>query len=369
MLTRRELLSGGAALLASAALPGREARAALTGHFFTAAESSRRRLLQLTSPVIVANGAVYKDTDFVVTPEFRPTTVGAVFYCHANDWHFENCTIRSLWRGWNPAWGNRSTHWAGLSGFRLAPCRRFSLRGVHVEGLPSKALGCAGQAEDGVIERFSATRCIAGINFGFYQWGGRRMLVDGVRTWGFWGPGVRDQGLTGGDGFAVSMEDSILRNLELSGPTFAGLKLYRSKRVRVSNVLTNRAMIQGSAYRNGNGDGTTDGSQEITIDDLTVAKGIGVNDQGGNGFQVSYNVRDLLVSRFSMFGDGCVGHAIQVWGNSHARFSRGLISGWNGVRNGVPDCACEVGDGSSVNADFESANLFYRQDHRLRMAS
>jgi hypothetical protein len=45
-----------------------------------------------------------------------------------------------------------------------------------------------------------------------------------------------------------------------------------------------------------------------------------------------------------------------------------LISGWNGVRNGVPDCACEVGDGSSVNADFEVVNRFYRQNHILRRA-
>ena len=74
-------------------------------------------------------------------------------------------------------------------------------------------------------------------------------------------------------------------------------------------------------------------------------------------------------SDFALYASEKNGHAIQLWGDVAAVFRGGVISGWNGTRGSAPAFALELGEGSSVNADFESANRFYDQHNILRRSS
>jgi hypothetical protein len=219
-----------------------------------------------------------------------------------------------------------------------------------------------------------------GLNIG---WPSRRVVLDGLRVFDTWGPGpgvlpgfggspslVRPGGFTGGDGMAAYLDDSVLRNLEFTGELYTGIKLCRSKRVKLYKVLTPSLMIQGTQLRHVNVDGSTDGSEAIEIRGLYLDKSIGGSgaSDGANGMQVSWHVSGLDVQDFALFAGGKDGHGVQLWGDVSAVFKGGTFEGWNGTRGGAPAYAMEIGDGSTLNADFETSNQFFAQDRILRRA-
>jgi len=348
--------------------------------FFTSSESSRRKLLALDAPLHLTPDGDYRDTEFVVTPRFVPSAVGGVLYSPrgVSGWKIRNCVIRHPAPQWDTAWVG--TRWQILAGMRVDKASDIKIDGLHVEGMPESGLSL-GELDDARLRRVSVTRCLMGASFGYTGAVNRRVRIDRWRTWHTWGPGpgviegfggvrstVRPGGFTGGDGLAGYFDDSSLRRLEFTGELFVGLKLVRSKRVKVFEVVTTGLMVQGTQQRHANVDASQDGSEAISIRSLMLAKGLSPIATDENGVQVSWNVRGLDVANFALLADGCNGHAIQLWGDVDARFRSGVISGWNGLRGGAPAYALEFGENSTVNPDFESANQFPHQERILRRA-
>jgi hypothetical protein len=316
----------------------------------------------------------------VVSPRFVSSSVRAAFYAHRGHRGitFQNCTFRTRFAAWNRAWRNPALPDPMLdvfAGLRLAATQDLRIDGLHIEGFPEAAIDC--QAIDRAkLQRISIARCLVGLNMG--PPGSRNWELDNLRVWGP-GPNVipgfggspshrHPGGFTGGDGFAAYLlDDSVLRSMEFTGDLYTGIKLARCKRVFFFNVVTPLLMVQGTQQRNQNNDGTTDGAEDIQIRSLHLDKGLGGSDASdeANGMQVSWNVRGLDVRDFALIASGKNGHGVQLWGDVSAVFRDGLFSGWNGTRGGQPAYALELGDGSTVNDDFEVANRFENQLRRV----
>ena len=130
-------------------------------------------------------------------------------------------------------------------------------------------------------------------------------------------------------------------------------------------------MVQGTEGRDANLDGESDGSEDLEFRSLYVDKSAGGSSKsyGANGFQVSWHVSGLNVFDAVFNGGGEDGHAVQMWGDCSGVFRKCIFVGWNGKRGVEPAYAMELGDGSTVNADFEGSNAFGDQARILRMAS
>jgi hypothetical protein len=351
--------------------------------FSTLAEAGRRTLRQLDAPIVHAAGTVYRDTDFVVSPRFKSTSVRAAFYSGAGHVGvtFKNCTFRTQLTTWDRRWRKPALPDPMLNVFsclRLAATTNLVIDGLHIEGFPEAAIACGGVV-GASIKRLSIVRCLVGVTLS--EPANRNWTVDFLRVADLWGPGPdvipglgswpsrRHPGLfTGGDGFAgYCLDDVTMRHLEFTGDCYTGIKLARCKRVRLYNLCTPSLMLQGTQQRHSNNDGSTDGCEDVEIRSLFLDKRIGGCDgsEGANGMQVSWNVKGLDVGDFALLSGGKDGHGVQLWGDVAARFHDGVFEGWNGTRGGQPAYAMEIGDGSTVNADFETVNGFYDQPRVL----
>lgn len=331
---------------------------------------------ELTTPLILAPGT-YRDTEFVLRlASFQPSTVGAAIYGPKGLRRavLRNCTLRTDATRYDPAWAT-DPMLRMLAGVRLDAPRELVIDGLEIAGFPEVGLAASG-VDTAKIERVSVERCWMGGSFGWVGQANRNLRLRGWRVRDTWGPGpsvvagmggspsrLRPGGWSGGDGIAGYFEDAQLVDLDFAGELYAGIKLVRSKRVCLADVLTNHLMIQGTQDEDTNRDGTSDGSESITVRRLLVDKrrGAGELSERGNGVQVSRHVHGLDVEDFSILAGGTDGHAIQLWRDCEASFRGGLISGFNGRRGTAPAHALELGDGSRVNADFETANRFYDQ--------
>jgi len=351
--------------------------------YATSAEDRSRQLRELDAPLILAANTTYRDTEFVVSPRFVGTSVRAALYgpAVASGIQLRNCVVRTTYPTWDPAWATDLR--LRIAGLRLDTPRRLAIDGFHVEGMPDAGLSVHG-IETAALLRISVTRCMVGANLGMTVAANRNVDVDGFRAWDTWGPppglipgfggaasNAHPGEYAGGDGFVAYLEDSTLRDLACTGELYGAVKLVRSKRLKLDGLLAHSLMIQGTQARYANSDGSTDGSDDIEVRRLYLAKrlGHGAIAEAGNGLQISFNVRGLDVREFVLLGDGRNGHAIQLWGDVEASFRGGIISGWNGTRGNAPAVALETGDGSRENDDFETANVFYEQErlvlHRI----
>jgi hypothetical protein len=337
-----------------------------------------QQLRELDTSLVVAGGE-YRDTEFVVSSRYTPTSQCAALYGPdgISRLVFRNCTIRTPFRAFDPSW-QQQPWWKELAGLRLAGPRDWIVDGLTIEGFPGCAIA-ASRVDRAKLEHVAIERCWMGGSFGWEGRANRNVRIDDFKVRDLWGgpPASGDRGVPsrcwpgswcGGDGLAGYFEDFLFTNLDLGGEMYGGLKLVRSKRGCLIDVATNTMMIQGTIGRDGNPDGTIDGSEQIAMRGLMIdkARGRGDGTDRANALQVSFNVRGLDVEGYSILAGGHDGHGIELHGDCEASFRGGIIEGFNGKRFEGPAYALHVSDGSRVNADFEAVNQFSNQQ-RVRL--
>jgi hypothetical protein len=213
----------------------------------------------------------------------------------------------------------------------------------------------------------------------------RHIHLQGVHVRDMWGPAPgnwdrggrathaqgfpsrkRPGGFIGGDGLALNtLRDSVIADCSAVGEFFGSFKLTNPQRVEVRGLRGGNIMIQGTSTADWKIHKSP--ARDVWIHDCVFDKKLihGPND-GMNCVQISQNVGMVRIERCTLRASGKGGHAIQVVGDSHAQVVGCTIDGFNGRRGPNPAHAVHVLRGSSVNDDFEKANIFVDQQ-RIRL--
>ena len=262
MLTRRNFLASGAALLATSALPRLSFGSDLAQKdFFSAAENSIRMRRVLSGPWVLARGEVLRDLDIIIPQDFRRTPAQHAITMHPEGNVIRNVRILFETTKWEDRWllpyadqpaDLMTSYVDGL--YLPAGTANADIDGLHVEGSPR--WGIEGWNVTNLrLKRFSATRCYGGAYFGEYRPTGqsRQFDVDGVRIWDTWGPPghypsrVRPGGWVGGDAWVSEGDSMSLRRFELTGEMYIGAKICRGTFVTIREMMTPTLMLQGSS--------------------------------------------------------------------------------------------------------------------------
>lgn len=285
---------------------------------------------------------------------------------------------------WHPRWnayqepaGGPPGIPSGCVGIRAQGAPGLHVSGVHIEGFPSVAIDAFG-VSDGVFSDVTVTRCFQGICLRQYQPNPRAQIRRcSIRD--LWGPAngswpgvdnlpsvVNPGASMGSDGIVVfKMSDGVISDCEILGEMFGGFKIVNPQRSQILRVRCPVAMVQGTSDLAWNID--KEPSRDTLMQDVVIDKSLGAGKavQGGNGFQISWNVRSLAVRGCSFIAAGHDGHGVEQAGDCQASFQGCTFRGWNGVRGTDPAHALHLLDGAKTNLDFQPLNQFVDQQRIL----
>jgi hypothetical protein len=346
----------------------------------SAEEDSRRIRRVLTEPLLLARGESIIDSDIIVSHEFRRTSNAHVLTVHPEGNKIRNTRILFETDVWSSEWqlpipGQPDNEISsGVSGLYIPIGAQADIDGLHVEGAPRFGLE-AYSVSSLKLRRFSSTRCYMGAFVGRPTSSGilpRLVDVDQVRVWDTWGPPggypsrVRPGGWVGGDGWVNEGDKVSLKNFEISGEMFVGMKISRGTIVTMDGITTPSIMFQGSSSPTPGEPGLSFVYVKNLF--LNAATGYGLGADEVNKIQISWNVAASFDGGY-IIGNGSNGNGIQITGNCHVSIRDFVIGGFNGFRGVLPACALEINSNSSVNSDVQAVNRFFNQRLILRNVS
>lgn len=340
----------------------------------------------LKAPILLRKGDVLRQRKLKIAPDFAWDTRLAAIYGDAADITIEDVELVGDLK-WQDRWFTLSPQGGTvgqppgipteLVGIRLQGCPGLRMERVKVHGIPRAGVEAIG-IDYALLSGLDFERCLQGLNVRAYK-PNRRIRIEHVKARDLWGPpfggswpgiggppSARPGEFMGSDGLVLGrMLDSSIHDVEVIGEQLLGIKMGGySSNVTISHFRGSGFMVQGT-------DGRVDSecSEDITLRDSVIDKsfGAGAHVDGGNAVQVSFNVQGFRLLDSQIRGvEGKNGSAIELVGNVHGEVRGCSIRGFNGFRGTVggkpSQCgAVSVGDGSSVNADFETANRFTDQ--------
>lgn len=338
-----------------------------------------RTLEVLRRPIQLSSGDVLENRRILLAPDFAWTPAMAAIYGKGSGIAIRNVELVGVAR-WQSRWDQYYEPDdgppgipAGCAGIRLQETPGVQIQDVNVRGFPGAGIASYG-VDEATIQGIRVSDCFHGVVTEWYR-ANHRVLVDGVDASNLWGPApgkwpktvgppslLRSSGFIGGDGLVLaSLRDSIVRNCRVHGEQFASLKLVNPQRVQVSGIEGVGIMVQGTSDLEWKIDRAP--ARDVSITSCIVDKSLGsgaIADEG-NGFQVSWNVENIVIRSCTLRAAGRNGHAIEFAKNVHGRVEGCTIEGFNGRRFANPAYAVSIADNSSINPDFERVNTFVNQ--------
>lgn len=342
----------------------------------------------LSAPIQLTAGQTLADKRYQLASDFAWDSRLAAIYIAAPDVTIRNVHLFSGYTSWQSRWNTHPESGppginTGMVGIRAQGSYRLRIEDCSIRGFPR--VGITGYGlDDGVLRGIRIQNCFQGISTEHYQ-RNRRMLIEDVRVSDTWGPieglhnwvGVvgypslkRPGGYIGSDGMVLaSLRDSFVHDCQMSGETFGAYKIVNAQRSRFQFLTGVNFQFQGTSDLTWTID--PEPSNDCLVQRCTIDKSLGYGSiqQEAHGIQLAWNINSLAFRDCRVYARGEVGHGAQADLAVNVTFRDCEFAGWNrkaGPSSNDDAYALDLRTGSSVNADFATANRFIQQTRILR---